>query len=130
MLAGGLLTYTTHDPSLWLGADDIQRVAEFFDCDVSAALEFARKVWLPDARQTALRIAQAVLARDSASLLYLCDHLREGARTVGADRIVRQARTIERAVQYRNWCGLLVHVAALKTALQTLSTALAEYAPA
>lgn len=120
----------TLDRSLWLDAEDIQRVAEFFDCDVNAALDFTRKVWLPDARQTTVRMTRAIVTRDMTSLLYLCDHLREGARTVGAHRIVQYAHAIEEAAQSRHWGTLLAHVAALKTALQTLSTMLAENAAA
>lgn len=50
------------------------------------------------------------------------DHLREGARTVGADRIVIYARDIERSAKQQSWHDVTAQAAELKTSLNTLST--------
>lgn len=104
--------------ALRLNRNDIERVAEFFDCDIAAAVDFARKIWFPDACDTTRRIGRAIVARDVTSLLYLCDHLREGARTVGAHRIIQYASDIEFAVRQRRWAGLTIQIADLKRYLE------------
>lgn len=110
--------------ALWLNRDDIARVAEFLECDVDAAFEFARKVWLPDARKTAARILSAILRRDCTSLLFLCDHLREGARSVGATRIMHFANDIETMARTHAGYRLTGKAYELKCALDTLGSLL------
>lgn len=110
--------------ALCLSRDDLERVAEFFDCDVDAAFEFARKIWLPDASQTALRLMHAIRMRDWCSVLYLCDKLREGARCVGATRIMQFANEIERAVGTNRLCWLREKAEDLRVALDTLGSLL------
>lgn len=111
---------------LCLNPEDLARVAEFFDCDVDAAYAFVRKVWLPDADEAVRRITAAVRRRDWTSLLFLCDHLREGARSVGATRIIQFAGEIERAVQHRHICSLPKKIAELGAALNTMGSLLAD----
>ncbi|HKU67240.1 MAG TPA: hypothetical protein VJP85_05665 [Candidatus Baltobacteraceae bacterium] len=110
--------------AMCLNPDDLARVAEFFDCDVDAAFEFVRKIWLPDATQTSARIAGAIADRDWTSVLYLCDKLREGARCVGATQIMRYATQIERATKNQKWCWLQNNAKDLRAALETLASLL------
>ncbi len=112
------------DVQAWLNPDDVARVAEFFDCDVDAAFEFMRSVWLPDASATAMRMLRALRAREWTSLLYLCDHLREGARCVGALRIVVLASAIEGAAESKQVGTGLACVRKLRESLDVLGSLL------
>lgn len=109
-----------------LNPDDIARVAEFFDCDARAAYEFVRTVWLPDAKTTAGKIAAAIQRREWTSLLFLCDHLREGARCVGAQPIMIYACRIERAADARKLRSLTVYAKRLRQALEALGALLVD----
>lgn len=115
---------------LCLERADIERVAEFFNCDVDAAFEFARKIWLPDARATASRLSSAIAIRDWTSALYLCDKLREGARCVGAKRIMQYANEIESAAQREESAWLRGKLRELGTALEALGAVLTDGANA
>lgn len=112
-------------PELCLDPEDIARVAEFFDCDRNAAIEFAARVWLPDARITALRIAAALHAADWKSLRFLCDHLREGARCVGARRILCYAGEIETAATSKRFGAAVRCARDLRFALDSMGAVLA-----
>lgn len=113
---------------LCLNGEDLARVAEFFECDVDAAFDFARKIWLPDARQTALRLTRAIARRDWHAVVYLCDKLREGARCVGATRIMQYANEIEQLTRKAKWCWLIARAADLRSALETLASLLVDCA--
>lgn len=106
--------------SLCLNPDDVARVAEFFDCDPAAAFEFVRSIWLPDARTTALRIMTEVRAQNWVSVAFLCDHLREGARSVGAERIGAYASRIERLIAQRAMPEIVAIARELRKALNLL----------
>jgi len=69
---------------------DIARVAEFFDGSRQAAFAFARDTWIPETIATLRRLRVAAHAK-SADVPFLCDHLREGARVVGAGSIIALA---------------------------------------
>lgn len=111
---------------LCLNPDDIARVAEFFECDADAAFDFARRIWLPEANRTAVNIMNAIRLRDWTALIFLCDHLREGARWVGASRIIYYAGEIERAATTQFWLGLPGKAQKLKAALDTLGALLTD----
>lgn len=128
---GEILTLCDPDlDALRLNPDDVARVAEFFDRDVDAAFAFVRTIWLPDARTTAIQILSAIRAQEWSSLLYLCDHLREGARCVGAQRIVALASAIEEASKSKCIEVGLAHVQKLRESLDALTSLLLECAPA
>jgi|SRR5579862_6889413 len=76
--------------------NDLERVAEFFDGNYEAAYRMAREVWLPETARTLERLESAIAARADGQVIFLCDHLREGARTVGAHAFVDAATGIER----------------------------------
>lgn len=113
---------------LCLNRKDLERVAEFFECDADAAFDFVRKVWLPDAKETALRLTHAIARRDWHAAVYLCDKLREGARCVGATRIMQYANDIEHSTRRRKWCWLGERATELNAALDTLSKLLLDCA--
>ena len=71
---------------------DIVRVAEFFEGSRHAAYAFARDIWLREAVATLTRLRAAAESGDD--LHFLCDHLREGARVVGAWRYLHIADAI------------------------------------
>jgi hypothetical protein len=77
---------------------DVRRMAAYLDGSVGKAYAFAHAVWVPDALETLRRLEQAVAARSSEAA-FLCDHLREGARSVGAGDYVRAADGIEEALE-------------------------------
>lgn len=81
---------------------------------------------LPDARTTAMKILRAIRLRQWTSVLYLCDHLREGARCVGAHRIGTYAAEIERAARSKNTKSLLVNPSVLGEALDVLGQILTD----
>lgn len=112
--------------ALCLDPEDIARVAEFFECDVDAAFEFVRKIWLPDAATTAERLRHAIAVQDWRAVLYLCDKLREGARCVGARRVMRQATEIERAIKRKRWCWLGERCDKMIASLNTLRSLLSD----
>jgi hypothetical protein len=62
---------------------DVSRVTEFFEGDENAAYTLARDIWLPETVLTLWRLYGVVLSHGD-DLLFLCDHLREGSRVVGA----------------------------------------------
>lgn len=76
-------------------ASELQRVSEFFDGDMPQTYRFIGATWLPDARKTLGILAATLGFRDLTRALFLCDHLREGARTVGALLILDLANSIE-----------------------------------
>jgi hypothetical protein len=86
-----------------LDSNDLRRVAAFYDGDIGQAYLMARDVWLPDAERTLERIGEAVRGRNDGSLAFLCDHLREGARCVGARDHVRVADCIEAHCRQREF---------------------------
>lgn len=106
--------------ALCLSHSDLERVAEFFDCDVAAAFAFMRTIWLPDAWATAERLLHAITTGDWSAAVYLCDKLREGARCVGATRIMQYANGIERAVHRQQSHRLHRTVSELRAVLGTL----------
>jgi hypothetical protein len=59
-------------------------------------------------------------------LLFLCDHLREGARCVGSDLIMAYASQIECAVDARKVRSLPVYAYRLREALEMLGALLVE----
>lgn len=75
------------------------RIAEYFDGCMSAARTFVRETWLPDAVTTLQTLARESGVSPERRLLFLCDHLREGARTVGATAVVNLANEMEAAVR-------------------------------
>ncbi len=110
--------------ALCLRREDFERMAEFFECDLDAAFEFVRTIWLPDAAQTADRLSHAIALGEWTAVAYLCDKLREGARCVGATRIMRFATDIERAALKKRISWLRSKVEELKAALSTLRSLL------
>ena len=78
-----------------IAARDARRLADFFDKRMGAAYAFARAVWLPDALKTLEHIAGAIAASNDRDIVFLCDHLREGARSVGAQAFISGATQIE-----------------------------------
>jgi hypothetical protein len=112
---------------LYLDPDDIARITEFLDCDTAAALDFIRKVWLPDVRESSKRIMRAVLRRDWHSLAFLCDHVREGARCVGASRVVRCTDELDVAISAKDVGAARDSVSAIRTSLCVLEHVLTSY---
>lgn len=82
-----------------LGRKDVLRIADFFEGRISAAYHFAHSVWLPEAARTLDQLAGGLEDPGNSNLPFLCDHLREGARSVGAAAYVEDATVIERSIQ-------------------------------
>jgi hypothetical protein len=82
-----------------IGVDlDVERLAEFFDGSLDDVRRFLADVWLPDVART---LQQFVLEADrgrTLRLLFLCDHLRESARTVGMRALMHTADILEEAI--------------------------------
>jgi hypothetical protein len=78
---------------------DVKRLMGFFDEGLSAAYAFARSVWLPDATRTLIDLEAATRDSSSANVAFLTDHLREGARSVGAYAYMQLAGEIDGAVR-------------------------------
>jgi hypothetical protein len=78
-----------------IDAQSLKRVADFFEGDYESAYRLAYDVWLPETVRTLERLAIAIEARSKRDVDFLCDHLREGARCVGASAYVDAANGIE-----------------------------------
>jgi hypothetical protein len=76
----------------------VRRLVAFFDEGLSAAYAFVRSVWLPDATKTLAELDLAAQEPGAPRVAFLTDHLREGARSVGAHAYMELAGEIERAV--------------------------------
>lgn len=74
---------------------ELQRVSEFFEGDMQLTGRFILETWAPDARRTLAELASVVEFHDDRRSAFLCDHLREGARTVGASMMIDLANSIE-----------------------------------
>lgn len=80
-------------------ATDVIRLAEFFDDSIEQAGAFIREVWLPDATRTLQTLIRESGAAENSRLLFLCDHLREGAGSVGAAALEEAVGLLERALR-------------------------------
>jgi hypothetical protein len=78
---------------------DVARVAEYFDGDMDDLKQFLSCVWLPDAVTTLHKIIREASRSPKSRIAYLCDHLREGARTVGARPIMDAADQMQVATE-------------------------------
>ncbi len=78
-------------------ASDVHRLAEYFEGNLESAYRFVRSVWLPDAIKTLHALAGAIHTHAERDVVFQCDHLTEGARTVGARQLIDIARSIETA---------------------------------
>lgn len=100
---------------------EVQRVAEYFDGDVQQAYAFTRQVWLPDAVRSVGVLDRAIRHCDAGRALFMCDHLRESARTVGAAVVVDGLTHVESLLQRRQWTGA-------RQATKSLSTQISDIA--
>jgi hypothetical protein len=82
---------------------DVIRVSEFFGGDLDSTYGFCRTTWLPDAELTLHKLDAALSRLDVRTSMYLCDHLREGARSVGARTFMTHVEHIECAARERDW---------------------------
>lgn len=82
---------------------DIGRIAEFFDGNMERTYELCRTTWLPDAESNLHKLATALSRLNMHDVMFLCDHLREGARCVGARTFMTQVKDIECAARDRDW---------------------------
>lgn len=79
--------------------DGVLRLAGFLDGRLSNAYAFAHAIWLPDAQKTLEQLHQALDQPTEREIVFLCERLREGARSVGAARVIELGGRIE--VAYR-----------------------------
>src|SRR5579872_4744182 len=79
------------------------RLLEFFDEDVEAAYAFICNVWMPNFLSRLRELGNAVGSRRPRSALYLADHLRDSARTIGAHVLASRAPHVERGVSDGDW---------------------------
>ena len=84
-------------------AQDVRRVAEYFDGELEATYVFVQSVWLPDAFKSVDALAECVRSADTSATLYMCDHLRQGAISVGARAFAADAEAISTAVVEGQW---------------------------
>lgn len=113
---------------------DVHRVAEYFDGALEATYVFVQSVWLPDAFKSVEALAECLRTGDATSALFMCDHLRQGAISVGARAFAAEASAIAEAVSEGQWIvaasstrGLLVR---LTMATRWLKTRLAKFSSA
>ncbi len=112
--------------ALCLNPQDLARVAEFFDSDVDAAFHFARKVWLPDAWETAQRIMTAAAGEDLKSVFYLCDSCeRVPAASARCESCVTPTRSKVQP-NSRSSSTILLNVIDLERALDALAGLLSD----
>jgi hypothetical protein len=117
---------------------DVHRVAEYFDGELEPTYVFVQSVWLPDAFKSVDALAECLRSGDASSTLFMCDHLRQGAISVGARAFAAEADLISTAVVEGQWIaaaaltrGLLVRLTMatrwLKTRLSKFSSAAGAY---
>jgi len=117
---------------------DVRRVAEYFDGELEATYLFVQSVWLPDAFKSVDALSECLRAGDASASLFMCDHLRQGAISVGARAFANEADAIALAVTDGQWLmaatltrGLLVRLTMatrwLKTRLSKFSSATDAY---
>jgi hypothetical protein len=82
---------------------DVLRVSEFFGGNLDSTYGFCRTTWLPDAELTLHKLDMALSRLDLRTSMHLCDHLREGARSVGARTFMTHVKHIECAARDRDW---------------------------
>lgn len=82
---------------------DVRRIAAFFDGNLDRTYGFCRTTWLPDAMLNLHKLDAALFRFDMRASMYLCDHLREGGRSVGARTFMTQVKQIESAARVRDW---------------------------
>jgi hypothetical protein len=68
-----------------------------YDGSIDAVLGLAHGVWLPETRKTLASLVQAIEERSDLQASFLCDHLRESARSAGAAEYLAAADAIEAA---------------------------------
>lgn len=78
-------------------------MSEFFDGDMARTRAFIELTWMPEARRTLGMLASSIGFQDAKRSAFLCDHLREGARTVGEPVIMDLASSIENHVRGRRF---------------------------
>lgn len=117
---------------------DVRRVAEYFDGELEATYVFVQSVWLPDAFKSVDALSECLRAGDVSASLFMCDHLRQGAISVGARAFASEADAISTAVAEGQWImaatqtrGLIVRLTMatrwLKERLSKFSTAVDAY---
>ena len=81
---------------------EAQRLAEFFDGSLDRVGSFLRETWLPDASVTLQTLIRESGRSSQTRMTFLCDHLREGARSAGINTIVRISDEIDKALASAN----------------------------
>jgi len=82
---------------------DVRRVAEYFDGELEATYLFVQSVWLPDAFKSVDALSECLRSGDTSASLFMCDHLRQGAISVGARAFSAEAEAISLAVADGQW---------------------------
>jgi hypothetical protein len=93
---------------------EVRRLAEYFDGDLKQAYAFTRRVWLPDAVSSMEGLRTAVRGFDKDRALFVCDHLREGARTIGAATVIDRLGRIEEFLRNGQWLVALEQIRTLQ----------------
>jgi hypothetical protein len=117
---------------------DVHRVSEYFDGDLEPTYVFVQSVWLPAAIKGIGALNECMRRVDLRATLFMCDHLRQGAISVGARTFCADVELISTAVAEEQWIAaahlsrrLVVHVAMmtrwLKRRLAKFSSAASAY---
>jgi len=82
---------------------DVHRVSEYFDGQLEPTYAFVQATWLPDAFKSVDALAECLRSGDLTATLFMCDHLRQGAISVGARAFAADAEAIAEAVVAGEW---------------------------
>lgn len=82
---------------------DVHRVSEYFDGELEPTYAFVQATWLPDAFESVDALAECIRVCDLGATIYMCDHLRQGAISVGARAFAAEAEAIAEAVVAGEW---------------------------
>lgn len=96
---------------------DVHRVSEYFDGDLEPTYAFVQSVWLPAASKGITALNECMRRLDMRASLFMCDHLRQGAISVGARTFCADVELIAAAVSAEQWIAagylsrrLIVHM--------------------
>lgn len=82
---------------------DVDVLDEFFEHDVTALVTFSHDTWLPELRQSFLKLAKAIRREEPNEMRFVTHRIRGCAAMGGAHEIVGTMDDLDSLAQKRQW---------------------------